>query len=108
MLTDDFASVFGDLFDTVEFSPPSPVDLESLIDRIEEIDDERVSLSYDRNVTHCEISIAGTDATLYITSESFRIIHPEPQTTRVLINSLFEVQNALVDFSSLNEPEAEN
>ena len=101
LLTDNFAAVFGDVFDTVEFVPQSAIDLEVLIDRIEELDDPRVSLAYDRQVSCCEITIAGTKAKIQVTADAFRIIHPEPQAPRILVESFFSVQNALVDFSTL-------
>lgn len=101
ILTEDFADVFGEFFDTVEFVPESQIDLERLVDVVEEIDDQRVTLEYDRNLTYCEIAIEGTAAKIHVTVESFRIVHPEPTDPRVLVSSFFEVQEALVDFSSL-------
>lgn len=38
LLSRDFSAVFGQVFDTVEFVPRSPIDLEKLIDAIEVID----------------------------------------------------------------------
>lgn len=105
LLTDNFAAVFGEVFDTVEFVPTSEIDLEVLIDRIEEIDDPRVSLAYDRQLSSCEIVIKGTKAKIQVTANAFRIIHPEPQAPRILVESLFTVQNTLVDFSTLGENE---
>lgn len=106
LLSDGFAAVFSNFFDTVEFTPPTAIDLEALIDRIEETDDDRFSLEYDRQLTFCEIWIEGTAAKLHVTPEAIRIMHPQPQPPRVLIASLIEVQNALVEFSTLSmEPE---
>ena len=102
LLTDRFASVFGTSFNCVEFTPPSAIDLEALIDRIEAIADERISLQYDRLVTACEISLAGSNVKLRVTAESFQIVHPQPAAPRTLVQSLFDVQAALVDFSSLD------
>lgn len=103
LIAEPFAAVFGRLFDTVEFTPPSPIDLEALIDRIEDLDDERVLLDYDRNITFCEIAIANTSIRIHVTPDVFRIVHPKPTLPRELIASLLEVQNALVDFSTLAE-----
>lgn len=101
LLSSNFAEAFGEVFDTVEFVPNSAIDLERLVDVVEEIDDDRVTLEYDRNLTYCEIAIEGTTAKIHVTKEAFRIVHPEPTDPRVLVSSFFEVQDALVDFSSL-------
>jgi hypothetical protein len=101
LLTDEFASVFGGLFDTVEFSPPSPIDITSVIDRVEARDDPRVSLNYNRQLSFCEIAIAGTNVKIHVTSEAFRIVHPDTETPRVLLQSLSQVQQAIVGFSTI-------
>lgn len=103
ILSDEFAQVFGQVFDTVEFLPTSPINLEALIDKIEELDDARVGLEYDRQITKCEVFIEGIAATLQITSNAFRIVHPEPTHPRTLVASFTAFQESLVDFSSLTE-----
>lgn len=101
LLTAEFATVFDGMFDTVELVPPSEIDLELLIDRIEEVDNDEVTLDYDRNVTRCGIQIEGNDARIDVTTRALSIVHPEPASTRQLVTSLFEVQKSLVDFSGL-------
>lgn len=101
LLTDEFASVFGEVFDTVAFSPPCPIDVGLVIDRIEELDDARVALDYDRLVTRCEIRMHGTNLRIKVTPDAFCIIHPQPALPRMLVQSMMEVQQALVSFSSL-------
>lgn len=103
ILSDEFAEVFGQAFDTVEFLPPSPINLEALIDAIEEIDDPRVRLEYDRQLTKCEVYIEGIAAKLEVTSDAFRIVHPEPSHPRTLVASFTTFQDSLVDFSTFAE-----
>ena len=99
LLSDQFSEAFGLVFDTVEFMPSGNIDLEKLVDTIEEIDDDRVSLEYDRQLTYCEVYLEGSLAKLQVTSDAFRIVHPEPTPPRELVSSFFEFQEALVDFS---------
>lgn len=99
LLSDCFVEVFGSLFDTVEFTPPEPIDLEAIIDRVESIDDDRMWIEFDRQITFCEVAIEGHEEKIHITRESFRIVHPKAETPRKLIDSLFRVQNRLLDFS---------
>lgn len=99
LLTDSFAKVFGLLFDTVEFAPPARIDLELMIDRIEGLDDERVTIMYDRQITRCEISLAEMTAKVEVTPDALRIVHARAQPPRVLVESFFATQNALLDLS---------
>jgi len=99
ILSEQFAEVFGQVFDTVEFIPNSPIDLEKLVDTLEDIDDDRVRLEYDRQLTYCEVYLDGNPAKLQVTSEAFRIVHPDPTQPSDLVSSFFEFQDALVDFS---------
>ena len=103
ILSEEFAEVFGEAFDTVEFLPPSEINLEALIDKIEELDDPRVRLEYDRQITKCEVYIDGIAAKLQVTSDAFRIVHPEPTHPRTLVASFTAFQDSLVDFSTLTD-----
>lgn len=98
ILTDEFAQVFGQVFDTVEFLPANEINLEALIDTIEEIDDPRVRVEYDRQLTYCEVFIDDIEAKLQVTVDAFRIVHPEPTHPRVLVSSFMAFQESLVDF----------
>lgn len=99
VLTENFAEAFGEVFDTVEFAPADPISLEEIIDRVESIDDERVWIEYDRHLSYCEIALDGCDETIHVTQESFRIVHPMAQAPRVLVDSLFRIQDRLLGFS---------
>ena len=99
LLSESFAEVFGSAFDTVEFNPPEPIDLEGIIDRVESIDDDRIWIEYDRQITYCEVTLDGHDERIHITRESFRIVHPQAESPRRLVDSLLRVQNRLLDFT---------
>ena len=103
LVSDNFAAVFPETFDTVELVPPSTIDLSLLIDRIEELESDDVVLDYDRKITRCEIRIAGQASLIRVTESALCIVHPEPTSPRVLVESLFEAERALVDFSSFTE-----
>lgn len=105
LVSDEFISVFGSAFDTVELVPPSTINLEALIDHVEALEDSRVSLQYDRQVTHCEMAIEGMNAKIHVTPDAFRIVHAEPSSPRILADSFFSVRMALADFSAFGESE---
>jgi hypothetical protein len=100
LLSDGFATVFDKLFDTVECTPPTPIDLVTLIDHIEAQDDSTVTLEYNRHLTFCELSLPGIESKIRVTQDSFRIVHPRARTARRLLESFFEVQRSLVHFSN--------
>lgn len=101
IISTPFEGVFGELFDCVTFYPSRAIDLEALIDRFEATDDARLDLDYDREITRCELRIAGSRASVQVEPERLQIVHPYPAAPRELVRSLIEVQSVLVDFSSL-------
>ena len=103
LLSPGFVSVFGETFDTVELVPHSAMNLEKLIDHIEDRADPRVSLSYDRNITACEIGIEGVPAKIQVTKDVFQIKHPHPSSPRRLMDSLFALQLSITDFADSQE-----
>lgn len=58
VLSSDFAAAFGTVFDTVEFTPVDPIDVESFIDWIEDQSDSHLEPDYDRTGTWCRLLAA--------------------------------------------------
>ena len=101
LIEDACNRVFARTFNTVEFSPPAPIDLEKLIDHIEELPDDRVKADYDRNITFCNIIVKGSSAMICVTRDAFQIVHTEPSEPRLLVTSIRDVQRDLIDFAKL-------
>jgi len=101
LLSAGFMQAFHNIFDTVELVPDSPIDLEKLIDHIEARDNDRVRLDYDRQITYCAVTTLDSDVGILVTPGALQIVHPQPTSTRTLLQSLMDVQTALVDLSSL-------
>src|SRR5690606_27254199 len=95
ILSQPFSEVFGNRFNTIEFSPPSDIDLEALIDRIEDLEDERITLDYDPEVTYCRLKIEGLAAEITITTDSFSIIHHGAVPPGTLLQSFQAIQESL-------------
>ena len=53
VLRDGFSSTFGTIFDTLEFAPVEPIDVEEFIDWIEGKADSQLEPDYDRTATWC-------------------------------------------------------
>ncbi len=94
---DKFAAIFSDVFDTVSFEPAEPVDLPQLIDRLEDLEDDRLTIDYDPAVTYCSLSIDGIDGQITVTSDLWSIVHQKANTPRSLLAALFAIQEKFVD-----------
>lgn len=97
ILSDEFEEVFLKTFDTIEFTLPNSVDIPTLIDRIEQLDDEQISVDYDAEVSWCSIAIQGENAKIHLTPSTMEIVQIQPQPPKVLIESFFQIQRALID-----------
>lgn len=97
IFSDAFALVFENVFDTVEVDTPAKVDLTALIDRIEELEEERIRVQYDPEVTYCTLQIEGVAGAITVTSHTFSIVHSRPAGPKTLLQSLFAIQQVLVD-----------
>ncbi len=97
VLSDEFAAVFGKTFDTVHFSPFNRIDVTALIDRIEDLNDDRITVNYDMNPTSCRVSIDDVDGEIVVTEFDVSLIQTQPQPPKRLIELLLQIQSALVD-----------
>ena len=55
VLRDGFSSTFGTIFDTLEFAPVAPINVEEFIDWIEDRADSQLESDYDRTATWCRL-----------------------------------------------------
>lgn len=97
ILSEPFANVFQDRFSTVELIAPAPVNLESIIDRIEELDNNKIKLEYDSEVTWCKIQIKGIPDEFYITPYKFSVSRKHNASPKLLLESFFKIQQSLHD-----------
>ncbi|MCA9049801.1 MAG: hypothetical protein KDA89_13790 [Planctomycetaceae bacterium] len=96
LLTDSRLSrIFGTLFDTVEFNPPGPIDLEELIDALEERDDESMSIQYDRSVSWCEVSLKPVPGVLKVETERIALRATTPIQPEKLIEGFIRLRRCL-------------
>lgn len=94
---DKFAAIFADVFDTVSFEPAEPIDLPQLIDRMEDLEDDRLTIDYDPGVTYCTLSIDGVDGEITVTPDLWSIVHRKANAPHSLLQALFTIQEKFVD-----------
>lgn len=97
VFTDEFENVFEGMFDTLEFSPPTRINLEDFIDQMEEIEDRLESLTFDSDCNYCKLRFDGVNAEMEVTESGVSIVHDSSEEPKVLIESFFATQRLLVD-----------
>ncbi|MEQ9409080.1 MAG: hypothetical protein RIK87_15195 [Fuerstiella sp.] len=95
LLSSEFATAFGKLFDTVEFEPPEPLDIEDFIDRLEARHDPALSLDYDRTATWCQLTSSDIPGLLNICSDRIALRTMQPDLPARLLESFFLFRSCL-------------
>lgn len=98
-----FAAVFEEAFDTVSLAPSEPLDVAALIDRIEALEDPRVSLDYDRETTWCKITIRGISGEIKVTKSTFDLVQSKPTNPKKLLEAFFAIQQMLAETGAAAE-----
>lgn len=88
-------SVFGSSFDRVEFLPVHPVDISALVDHIEDLEQEPISLEYDRHCTFCVIHIRGQQSLMRVTPECISFISTTPTSPGRLLIAFGQLQSQM-------------
>ena len=95
LLSSEFAAVFGKLFNTVEFQPPEPIDMESFIDSIEGREDDDIGIDYDRTATWCRLTMQKIPGELSVETDCVALITHQPQLPAKLLEAYFSFRNQL-------------
>ena len=86
--TEEFNNVFSELFDELEFRTKQTINVEELIDKIEEIDDESIiSVSYGvSDTSECTVFIPAISTELFVSSNSVSLLSKQKQSPVQLIS----------------------
>jgi hypothetical protein len=97
-----FNEIFSSYFDCLSFDLNKEIDVNFLIDKIEELDSNKLQVEYNpSNMQSCEIIIEGLDHTIKVTSHSITITSAFQTSPDELINSLKETQRAVLSIPEL-------
>ena len=97
VLSDAFERVFSTTFDAVRVAAAEMIDVEGVIDRIEDREDDSVSLDYDADCTYCHVAFAGRTASARVTADGLAINDPEAGGVQGLLKAAAEVRANLHD-----------
>jgi hypothetical protein len=96
LLSDSFSATFGTTFDTVEFEPLDPVDVEAFIDWIENQSDGKLEPDYDRMATWCRLTARDqTASTMLVQSHVISLTSLQPVPPVSLLQSFFSFRDML-------------
>jgi len=103
ILTEKFDKVFHGMFDTLEFSSVKVIDIGAIVDQIEDLYDDRITVDFDMSLSWCTIKVEGNDSTIRITPEVISIVQSLGKSPKLLIESFFEVQKKLIDTHQIKQ-----
>ena len=83
----EFNAIFSSAFDNLEFYLTKKINVEEIIDRIEEIDNEDlISVKYDRtNTKNCTINVSGFEGDIFLSERLFRITVDNKESPQNLV-----------------------
>ena len=102
VFSEAFSEVFPNVFDTLELRTFSKVDIESLVDSLEELDDDRLELEYDHGLTECHVTIEGVPGEIHIDARTLRMVHSIPRLPSYMLRSFLAIQSALLGSSGVS------
>lgn len=86
-----FATVFDGLFDRLIFEFAAPADVEDVIDRIEDLENDTISVSYPSDASECTVAIAGHATKLHFRAERLTLMAPHATDVASLIEASEQV-----------------
>lgn len=95
VLSAPFERVFVNVFDTVEYFPEMAINVDDLIDRIEELEDDRIALNYDMDATDCTLEIEGVVGMVEITASTISLTQSSDVSPKDLLQSFLDMQEMM-------------
>lgn len=93
-----FLEAFGKQFNSLELISPAPFPLEDIIDRLEDLESDLITIDYDKDVTWCDIRFAPNQTPIHLAGNRLRISSPLKEVSPLeLFESLAEVQRQVFE-----------
>jgi hypothetical protein len=97
VFSDQFDNVFMGTFDRLEFGTSESLDLELVVDEIEALDSEEITVKHNKEMTQCLIELRDHNFSIEITKETFCLIQVGRKSPKSLIQSFFDVQTLFIN-----------
>jgi hypothetical protein len=95
----DFNEIFDRTFDEMVLSPKKAIDVEGLIDAIEELDDPRLSVDYEPDVSGCTVTVREAKVTLYVDAHRVRVGTRSKMSPEQLVNVLEQARKEMIELA---------
>jgi hypothetical protein len=83
---------FNEVFDDCFFDFTKGISLKDLIDRIEDLNLDKIDLAYPADCSYCEITIEGSPLKIQVMPRSLTVYTPRAKSPKLLVESFFDVQ----------------
>jgi uncharacterized caspase-like protein len=90
-----FEELFSASFDQMILHPSKPIDVSHVIDALEALDSEHITIDYPTNAKRCTIRIAGSSTKLIVTKDSVKVFSDQQLSPNELIDALRETRHQL-------------
>ena len=88
----------------MEFTPSRALDLEALIDRLEEADDDALDLDYPPDASWLKLRIEGASGQIEFSGAMVSIVHAKPGPPGELLRSFLGLQETLLRRCGASSP----
>ena len=90
-----FNQVFDKYFNELTFDFNKPLNIEELIDRIEDLNSDKIHVEYPSDYSHCDIEIDGVPFKIRVRQRSLTVQTPRPTSPKHLVETFFDAQKQL-------------
>jgi hypothetical protein len=97
VMSDEFQDAFMGVFDTIEFDAPKEIKVLDLVDMLEEVEPDGITLvDYDDEGSYCQIRLDGIEGTIKVTPGSILVVAQGRVAPRELANLFGDTWNKLL------------
>ncbi len=94
---------FEERFTSLRFSPPREIKIADVVDRIETLDNDKIRLDYDINLTGCQLQIPGFQARIEITPWEIACVFLKSQSPTKLLQAFAQLKSIMGETLGVNE-----
>ena len=98
-----FDEVFGRQFSVIEILTRQPLDLESIVDHIEDLESDDIDVDYDKDLTWCELNVLSSTTNVRLSDSCIRVVSRAEVTPRELLDSFLEIQQRFIATLSVDD-----
>ena len=95
LLSEQFATAYGEMFNAIEVIPPMLINLEDFIDSVEDMEKHTLNIDFDRNATWCRLSILRVPGELTVQANRISLQLSQTFPPTKLIDAFFQFREEL-------------